>query len=448
MMFLPDEIEKVLKELLLRFEKYGLSGDLYIEAGLERSVTFRKGKLTETRENRFSGCGMRVEKQGKVVTLSSATLDRESLFRLLENGRDTIRYASVNPYFKLRERIENCPGPEIFDKELLNLPRDVLEDYASKLEGELRSLSRDFVNTEGSFRVNVREVLILNTKGLRAYFKETSCSLGASCTAERKGERFESGAWTGRRFLKDLPETEMLAKEAAERSLALLGGKPIETKKAPVVLERRVASGLMWNIFNLVNGEEINRGRSLFKGKLGEKVGSEKITIIDDGTKDRMLGSRGFDDEGTCTKRKLVIEKGVLKTYLDNLSTALEGKRGPTGNGFRGGFRGTLGVSPTNFYLEPGDYLLDDILREAEGGLYVMNTMGFGVDPITGNFSLGAQGRLIEGGRPGRPVTGVTIAGKFEKILNSIEMVGKELIFDGSIASPPLLIKEMMIAGV
>jgi PmbA protein len=181
-------------------------------------------------------------------------------------------------------------------------------------------------------------------------------------------------------------------------------------------------------------------------GKLGERVASEHVTIIDDGTMPGLFGTSPFDDEGVPSRRTVVIEKGVLKSYLLNTYTARKLGLRTTGSAARG-LAGNAGVGHGNLFLAPGERPPEEIVRGIRKGLYVTELLGQGVNPVTGDYSRGAAGLWIENGEFAYPVSEITIASNLQQMLMDIESVGADLEFLGSVASPTLVIREMTVSG-
>jgi len=220
----------------------------------------------------------------------------------------------------------------------------------------------------------------------------------------------------------------------------------VPTQSVPVVLESNIARDLLGDIFIAASGESIFRKASFLVGQLGEQIATERLTIIDDGLILRGLGSRPFDAEGLPTRRTVVIRNGVLESYLLNSYTARKLGLKSTGNAGRG-LSGAPGVEAGNLYVEPGTHSPAEIIKSVSKGLLITELLGFGVNIVTGDYSRSAGGIWIENGELTFPVQGVTIAGNLKEMLNSIEMIGNDLDFRGSVVSPTLLIGRMTIGA-
>jgi PmbA protein len=263
----------------------------------------------------------------------------------------------------------------------------------------------------------------------------------------REGESMERDYWYSMaRGVAGLDDPEHVGRTAAQRALRRLGAVKVETQKVPVVFEPRTARTLLDNLFDAVHGTSVYRHESFLAGKLGEKVASEHLTVIDDGTLPGLFGTSPFDDEGVPSRRTVVVEKGVLRSYLLNTYAARKLGLKTTGNASRG-LSGNAGIGHGNLFIEKGVQLPEDLLKGIRNGFYVTELMGFGVNIVTGDYSRGAAGIWIRDGELAFPVSEVTIAGNLQQMLHDVAVVGADLEFRGSVAAPTLVIAEMTVGG-
>jgi len=225
-----------------------------------------------------------------------------------------------------------------------------------------------------------------------------------------------------------------------------LNARKIATRKAPILFEPRTARSLLGDLFDAVNGGAIYRHASFLAGKLGEKIASAALTVIDDPTMPGLFGTSPFDDEGVRSRRTVVIERGELKSYLLNSYTARKLDLKTTGNASRG-ITGNAGVGPGNFFIEAGARSEEEIIRGLREGLYVTELIGANANTVTGDYSAGAAGLWIENGELAYPVAEITIAGNLKQMLLDLDQAASNLEFRGSIAAPAILIGEMTISG-
>jgi PmbA protein len=290
--------------------------------------------------------------------------------------------------------------------------------------------------------------VIATTQGVRASYRESFCGAMTSAVATQNGERQIGYHGEGARRLAELDPASIGAR-AAQRAIEKLGAKPFPTQKLPVVLDPWMAMSLLGAISPLFSADNVLKGRSLFAGKVGARVANERVTIVDDARRKGGLRSAPFDGEGVATTTRTLIERGVLRGYLVNLKTARKLSTAPTGNARRGSYASPSRIGPSNFYIEAGADDPAAAVRALDRALAVTSLLNLHtIDPVSGEFSLGATGTFLERGTPQYPVQGITIAGNLTHLLSSISAVGTDLTFGSSgIGSPTLVIAELSVGG-
>ncbi|MGZ8599755.1 MAG: TldD/PmbA family protein, partial [Actinomycetota bacterium] len=295
---------------------------------------------------------------------------------------------------------------------------------------------------------SVGRVWIASTSGLAAGFERTGCWCVAVTLAEQDGDTQTGFSFQVAHRVADL-DPDGVACEAAERAARMLGATKPSTAKQPVLLDPFAASSLLGVLAGALSAEAVQKSRSLFADLVGQQVGADAFTLVDDGRLLQGPSASPFDDEGVPTGRTEMITGGVLRGFLHNTYTARRGGTSSTGNAQRAGYRSTPGVGTTNFYVEPGPRSQEDLLREAEGGILIQEVSGVhsGANPISGEFSVGATGLRISGGEIAEPVREMTIGSTVPDMLRAIAAVGSDLRFFSSVGTPSILIGEMTIAG-
>lgn len=290
--------------------------------------------------------------------------------------------------------------------------------------------------------------VIATTTGVRASYRESFCGAMTSAVATQDGERQIGYHGEGARRMADL-DPDAIGARAAQRALEKLGAKPFPTQKLPVVLDPWMAMSLLGAISPLFSADNVLKGRSLFAGRVSERVANERVTIVDDARRKGGLRSAPFDGEGVATTTRTLIERGVLRGYLTNLKTARKLSSAPTGNARRGSYASPSRIGPSNFYIEAGVDDPDAMVPGLGRALAVTSLLNLHtIDPVSGEFSLGATGTYLEWGAPLYPVQGITIAGNLTHLLSSITGVGTDLTFgSGGIGSPTLVIAELSVGG-
>jgi PmbA protein len=292
-------------------------------------------------------------------------------------------------------------------------------------------------------------VAIASSSGVTGSFAVTHAWCVAVALATRDGESQVGYGVDAARALEDL-DPGPVAEEAAERAVRMLGAAKPKTRTVPVVFDRMVAPSLVGVLLSGLSAEEVQKQRSLFADKLGERVGAEGLQLVDDGRLVDGPGAAPFDGEGVATRRTVLIDDGVLQGFLHNTATAARGRTASTGNATRASFKSTPGVSAHNIFLAPGTLDQAALLARAGEGLLVQDLSGVhsGANPITGDFSVGVSGLWFRGGELAEPVREATVAAHLLDILRGIEAVGSDLRFTtGSVGGSSLLVGQMTVAG-
>jgi PmbA protein len=414
------------------------------------SAGVRLGEVEKLKSSRERRLGVRIFTGQSAATASTAELERGSLERFIADAVELARLTAPDPYAGL-------PDPELHPRSLPDLDladhnhRIIPAEQALAMAREAESVALKFdsriKNSEGSgFDSGVYELIFMNSQGFSGSYTGTSFSLSAVVIAEADGAMQRDYWYSANRHFDKLETPEAIGRRAAERTLRRLGGRKIKTTAAPVVFDPEMAAGLIRTLAGAASGTALYKRASFLLDKLGHQVTSANVTIIDDGTIPGLLGSRPFDGEGLPTRRKALVEKGRLANYLLDCYSARKLGLAPTGNASRG-LGESPGVAPHNLYLEPGPYSPEQIIGSVRHGLYVTELIGFGVNSVTGDYSRGASGLWIENGELSYPVEEITIAGNLKDMYMAIEMVGSDLVWRSSVASPTLKISDMTIAG-
>jgi PmbA protein len=294
-------------------------------------------------------------------------------------------------------------------------------------------------------------VALANSRGFTAGYDATQAWAYASAFA---GEGADLMTGLGVELAREpgALDPEAIGAEAAERALALVGARQPESRRCPVVLDAFAAASFVGFIGSMLSAEAVQRGRSLFADREGDEIADAALVLTDDATDPEGPSSAPFDGEGSPTRRTPLIGGGRLLTFLFDARTARKAGRATTGNASRGSYRSPPSVGTTNLMLEPGSHDLEGLFRAAGEGLFVTDVAGLhsGVNPVSGTFSVGASGRLIEGGEAGAPVRELTIASDLVSMLKAVREVGSQarwVPFGGSVKAPPILVGEMAISG-
>jgi PmbA protein len=320
---------------------------------------------------------------------------------------------------------------------------------ARRAEAAARECDPKIVNSEGSeASSSFACVELANTAGFCGRYESARHGLYSAPLARENGSgSMQTDYWmTAARTLGALETPESVGREAARRALRRLGARQIDTTEVPIVFEPMTARSLIGHVAAAVGGGAIYRKASFLAERLGESIASPLVTLVDEGRRPGGLGSRPFDGEGLATRRNVVVENGVLRTFLIDSYSGRKLGLPATGSASRGAGGGPS-AGPTNFWMEPGASSLDEMISTTERGLLVTWLFGHGFNAITGDFSRGAAGVWIENGTLTHPVDEVTIAGNLGAMLESVDAVGDDLLWLGSTAAPSFRVGPLTVAG-
>lgn len=426
------------------------AAEAIVRKRMEFSVAVRLGEVEKLKQSTDQGVGIRVLIDGRQASVSGSDLSGDAIGSLIGEAIELARLTSPDDSAGLPDPEEfatTIPELDLYDEAIEKLTPEHQIEMALRAERAAQGYSDQIINFDGGgFDSGYGSVILANSLGFAGEFRATSCSLASVPVAAENGRMQRDYWYDVRRKLSEMESPESIGVMAAKRTLRKLGGKSVPTQSVPVVLEPTMARDLLGDIFSAVSGESIFRKASFLVGQLGEKIAGSHLTVIDDGTMPRRLGSRPFDGEGLPTRQTVVIRDGVLESYLLNTYTARKLGLKSTGNAGRG-LTGAPVVDAGNLYIEPGAHSQEEIIKSVSKGFCVTELLGFGVNIVTGDYSRSASGTWIENGELTFPVQGVTIAGNLKEMLNTIEMIGNDLDFRGNVAAPTLLIGRMTIGA-
>lgn len=425
--------------------------------GDEFHTKVRLGQVETLTESQSRAVGLRVFSGLRTASTSTNDLSEASLDRLVRGAVELSRITEEDPFAGLPDASEyserrNGEGMGLFFDDVYSLPAAERIEMARAVEAAAMSADVRIQNSDGgTFTAATSWKAIANSRGFAGEYRKSYCGLGTTPIAQDASGMQRDGWSHGARTLRKLESPEQIGREAAKRAVRRLGARKVNTQKATMVFDRNVSRSIIGDIFAAVNGEAIYRHASMFADKLGEQIASPLVTVVDDGTMMLEPGLAGFgtlpfDGDGLPMQRKVIVDKGVLQTYVCNTYTARKLKMRSTGNASRG-LSGAPGIGSGNFYLQPGTQSLREIIGEVQNGLYVTETLGSGVNLVTGDYSQGASGLWIENGEFAGAVEEITIAGNLKDMYRNIVAVANDLEFRGSSASPAIRVEGMTIAG-
>lgn len=438
----------------------GAEGDAFIERRRTLRLHVREGKIDEVTRAEVRGLAIRAMREGKLGFVHTSKLDPDGVAEAAKKACELARSASARDDLTLADPAGLGDGQDeglslgIFDPEVETRSVDEKQAWIRQVEDAARKFDPKIQRTEGaSWNEDLRSVWLANTKGLFRHFRKSGIEVDVQVIAQDQGEMqpgemsSEHTAWAG------LPDPSEFGRRAAERGVRLLGGRPAETGTYPVVFSPDAGFAFLVYLSVALNGDHLSKKRSWLASRYGGsepvRLGSELVTVRDEGRLRGGIATVPFDGEGVDTADRILVENGVVRGSLCDLASAKRLSVAPTGNAGRGGYEQNPQIVNHNFSLAAGASTIEQLLAPIEKGLWVWGFSGWwiGLEPSNPNFSSAANGLWIEKGKPVRPVARVTVAGPLEAILSNIEAMGSDLVWDHQTKTPSFRVKEMSVSG-
>jgi PmbA protein len=403
---------------------------------ISESVSFRNRVLDES--NRSDSLAISIETYigKKRSSISSSNLLDENLKTLISKCFETTK---ITP----EDEFNSLPDKDLLAGEIKNLnlydeshlENDKKIDYLRELE-EVASIDKKIVNTESGFTENKSNFILANSDGFCNGYRSSSFSASCVTVAKDENSMERDYEFTSKCHLNDIIDPKNLGKIAAEQTIKKLSPKKIGSDKISIIFDKRIAKGLLSSFASAISSSAIARGTSFLKDKIDQQIFSSSINIFDKPDLVKGMGSQCFDSEGVKSEALKLVEKGFLKEYL--VDTYSGKKLNLRSNGRSGG--------STNLYFENGQISFEELLKIHSRSLYITETIGHGTNLVTGDYSVGANGFLVENGELKYPVSEITIAGNFNDMFKSITLAN-DLDFKYSVNSPTMMIEGMTVAG-
>lgn len=438
-----DAVEKLLrKEQLDAFEiMVAHSRDLTVEA--------KGGKLDAFRCAEPLGVAVRVQRGEGLGFSFSTTFEPRALARMVEGAVVAATVQSPDPSYTLPSSFPGYPElPGLCDEGLALVPED--EKIGRALELERLVLAADHRVKrvrKCSYNESLHEIYLRNSHGLQTGYRGTSVSCSVSAVAEAEGDAQMGWDYDASHQYAAI-DLEKIAAGAARKATSLLGARTIPTMRSCAVFDNHVATELLELVQDSFLAENVHKGKSIFRGRVGERLFSELVTVRDDGLLPAGMGSAPCDDEGVPQRNTLLVSGGVLQGYLYDSYWGKKMGQASTGNAVRSTIKNAPKLWVHNLFIEPGEHALEALLAGVEKGVLITNVMGMHTaNRISGDFSVGASGFYIEGGEIRHPVKGIAIAGNLLEVFGGIDMIADDLRFYGSTGSPAFRIPELDVSG-
>jgi PmbA protein len=387
----------------------------------------------------------------RAASTYSSDFSREGLDRMIKSAIELSRITSEDPFAGIPDasQLGSLTGDlDLFYPDVYSLSGEERINYARRAEKAALDYDPRIKNSDGgSFDAATGHKIMANSHGFVGEYRRSYCSISAVPIAQTEDGAMQRDYWFSvSRNLSKLESPEHVGTVAAQRTLRRLGARRGKTKKVPVVFDPMVSTSILEHIFEGINGDAVYRGATFLAGKLGQKIAADSVTVVDDGTIPGGFGTSPFDGEGIPTRRTVVIENGVLNSYLLNTYTAKKLGLQTTANASRG-LAGTPGIGPGNFFVQPGKKTPQEIIAAIPDGLYVTEFLGHGANLVTGDYSRGASGLWISGGELAYPVEEITVAGNLKEMFFNISEIGSDLEFRGSVACPTIRLDGLIVGG-
>ena len=443
-----------LSDLATRVAGWSRDGEdveVYLARGTDTEVRVYEGEVESLSSATSAGAGVRVVSQGRQGFAWAGALDEETLAETLEEARGNAAFSSSEPWVGLPEPDGARPAPlDLWRDDLAGWPTQRKVDAALDLEKEVRAGDRRIRQVESArWGDSSAEMALASSLGVRAFDRSTSCYLSAVAVAgEGADSKTAHGYTVGRSPVELVPANA--ARDAVERAVRMLGATQPRSAHIPVVLEPRVSAQLLGLLGSVLSGERVLKKTSLFSDRLGEHVAAPLVTLVDDPTVPAAWQAAAYDDEGLACRRNLMIEGGVLRCFLYDSTSARRAGTGSTASAVRAGFKSAPGVGTRAVQLDPGELSPDEVLAHVGDGLLVQSITGMhsGVNAVSGDFSVGAEGLLVRAGALAEPVRELTIASSIQRMLQGVTAVGSDVEWLPSrAAGVTLAIAEMSMSG-
>jgi PmbA protein len=425
------------------------AAEAYVRSARDLSIDLRNNEIESVSQADSLGLGLRVSVDGRTLLVHTTSMSGTGVLKLAEQA---VEMAHALPAPK---------EPTLFAKpaeasEAPHLDPDLAAETHDAKVTRLREIERVMLAVKGvtasggiGYQETDGEIALANSNGVKRYTPICRIEIGAEAIAESGGEPSSGGRYTAacaRRFLLD---NETLGREAGQRAVDMLGARPVASARVPVIFTPYVGWAVLAYTVPPTRGDNVTRGRSYLAGQIGQRIAAEGVSIIDDPLMREGAGRRPFDGEGTPCRTLPIIENGILRSYLTDLSSAQTLGVDPGGNTARGTYASRPEIGTSTHYMRAGGVPPQEIIRRTQRGLLLTSLSGWwvGLSPVTDTFSSAAMGFWIEKGEIAHPVKGVSVGGNLREMLSAIDLVGNDLAFTHETNTPTFRVAEMAVSG-
>lgn len=403
--------------------------EAYVSREIETDIRVYEGEIEHFVSAQSEGVGIRIIRDGRTGFAYAGTLDEQAVAEVLAEARDNVEFGTPDEWAGLAEPdgVEVVPQ-ELWNEVLATFPTERKIELTKEFEQLTLAIDRRVRVDHANYADVSSESAVATTTGIRRAGRENGCYVSISTLADEADETQTGFGFSVGRSPEEF-DLGRAAREAADRATRLLGATKPSSKRVTVVLDPFVTAMFLGVISSTLNGEAVTKGRSLFKDRLGESVANPIVTLVDDPTNAAAYTATDLDGEGLAARRNVLIEEGVLRGFVHSSYSARRAGTVSTGNAVRGGFRGTPGVGCLAMQLQPGTRTQAELVADVDDGVLIQSVQGLhsGVNPISGDFSTGASGLLIAGGRLGSPLREFTIASTLQRMLLDVIEIGGDV---------------------
>lgn len=425
--------------------------EIYFKKGSSFSINVYKGEVEKYQNNLTSGVSFRGIFNNNMGYAYSEIISEKAIDALLEGAMENAEIVNQTEKEFIYEGDNSYPKVETYNKKIDEIDISEKIESAKKMESVFLAYNKKIKSSQSCMVGNgEEEIYIANTKGLELNEKSNYIIARISGIAERDGQTKSNGEmWMGR-YWEDFNPV-VLGGKAAKRVLSHLKSSCFPSCKINTIFTNEAFAELLSVFVGNFYAENIHKGFSLLGDKLNKVIASPIINIADEPLLENGYATTAFDSEGVSSRNKIIVEDGVLKSFLYNLESAEKDGVKSTGNGFRASFKSPISTSATNFYIKPSKVEFNKLVEDMHNGVIITDLAGLhsGANSISGDFSLAAEGFLIESGNVREPIEQITVAGNFYDLIQNIKDIGEDLKFlPNAIGSPSVFVENIDISGI
>jgi PmbA protein len=431
--------------------KDGEQVEAYVARARDTDVKVFDGEVESLSSADTEGVGVRVVDHNRQGFAYAGSLDAEAVAEALAEARDNAGFGTEDEFLGLPDPDAVTPVElNLFRADLANVAADDKVALALEVERATRAADSRIRGVEtAEYGDAAVEAAVASSTGVRAHVRRTVCSIYAYALAGEGSETQTGYGYSVGRHPDEL-DVAKAANMAAERATQMLGAKQPTSRKITVVLDPIVTAQFLGVLSGALSGDAVLKGRSMFAERVGEEVAAARFTLTDDPTNPDAFGAAAFDSEGLATRRNVLVENGLLRSYLQNTYSGRRSGTASTGSAVRAGFKSTPCVGARALALVRGDKSQEQLLAEVGEGLLVRSAIGLhsGANPVSGDFSVGVEGLMVRNGAVAEPVREATMASTLQRMLQDVAAVGSDLEWlPGASAGVTVVIRDVSLSG-